>query len=59
MFVQELQHIIGKEVSHINRFSGLVRLLFSGKVCLIELHIFQEEESEPRFKVVMLRGIIV
>jgi hypothetical protein len=43
-FVKELQHITGKEVSHINKFSPLVRLLFSGKVCLSELHIFQEEK---------------
>ena len=58
-FVKELQHITGKEVSHINKFSALVRLLFSGKVFLLELHIFQEEELEPRFKLVMLRGFII
>jgi D-arabinose 1-dehydrogenase-like Zn-dependent alcohol dehydrogenase len=58
-FVKELQHITGNKVSHKNKSSALVRLRFSGKVCRVDLHIFQEEESEPRFKVVMLRGIIV
>jgi hypothetical protein len=28
---KELQHITGKEVTHINKFSALMRLLYFGK----------------------------
>lgn len=49
-FVKELQHITGREVTHINKFLAFVRLLFSGKGCLLGLCIFQEEESAPGFK---------
>lgn len=49
-FFKDLQHITGKQVTHINKFSALVRLLFSEKVCLLGLYIFQEEDLASRFK---------
>jgi hypothetical protein len=49
-FVEELQYIIGKEVTHINKFSVLMRRLFSGRRCFLGLNISQEKVSAPRFK---------
>jgi hypothetical protein len=46
-FVKELQHITGKEVTHINKFSALMRLLFLEKDAFQDFISFEGRNFHP------------
>jgi hypothetical protein len=50
-FVKELQHLTEKGGYSLKFIFSINETSVSGKRCLLEIHISQEEKSAPRFKV--------